>query len=76
LAVEKAPPFAVGVYRLPDAALELGRRRWAEACRTYAACVESGRWPGYSETITELTLPGWALSEFYAESDESTDTSE
>ena len=76
LAVEKSPPFSVGIYRLPDAALELGRRRWAEACRTYAACVESGRWPGYSETITELTLPGWALSELYADSDESTDKGE
>ncbi|MCC7277478.1 MAG: PD-(D/E)XK nuclease-like domain-containing protein, partial [Chromatiaceae bacterium] len=75
LAVEKAPPFAVGVYRLPDAALELGRRRWAEACRTYAACVESGQWPGYGDAIRELILPGWALNEFY-ESDETTDTSE
>lgn len=65
LVVEKAPPYGVAVYRLPDAALELGRRRWREAVRRYAECLERNTWPGYPETITELTLPGWALSEFY-----------
>jgi hypothetical protein len=74
LAVEKAPPFAVGVYRLPDAALEIGRRRWAAACALYAQCRESGQWPGYGEGIQELTLPNWALSELYEETDETTDS--
>ena len=69
LAVEKSAPFAVGIYRLPDAALELGRRRWREACELYAACLESGCWPGYPETITELALPNWAMAELY-ETDE------
>lgn len=72
VAVEKSAPFAVGIYRLPDAALELGRRRWREACALYVQCLESGRWPGYPETITELALPNWAMSELY-ESDESTE---
>ena len=70
LAVEKVPPFAVGIYRLPDAALELGRRRWAEACALYVACLESGRWPGYPATIQELALPNWAMSELYESTDE------
>ena len=70
LAVEKAPPFAVGIYRLPDAALELGRRRWGEACALYAQCLESGRWPGYGEGIQELALPNWAMSELYESIDE------
>ena len=70
VAVEKSAPFAVGIYRLPDAALELGRRRWREACALYVQCLESGRWPGYPETITELALPNWAMSELYESSDE------
>jgi hypothetical protein len=74
LAVEKTPPFAVGIYRLPDAALELGRRRWGEACELYATCIESGHWPGYGDGIRELILPGWAVSELYAESDETNDS--
>ncbi len=72
LAVEKSAPFAVGIYRLPDATLELGRRRWREACELYAACLESGCWPGYPETITELALPNWAMAELY-ETDETTE---
>lgn len=70
VAVEKVPPFAVGIYRLPDAALELGRRRWAEACALYVACLVSGSWPGYPDTITELALPNWAMSELYENTDE------
>lgn len=70
VAVEKSAPFAVGVYRLPDAALEIGRRRWREACGLYVQCLESGRWPGYPEGITELTLPSWAVSELYENIDE------
>lgn len=70
VAVEKSAPFAVGIYRLPDAALELGRRRWREACGLYVQCLESGRWPGYPEGITELTLPSWAVSELYENIDE------
>ena len=70
VAVEKAAPFAVGIYRLPDAALELGRRRWREACALYAQCLESGRWPGYAEGIQELALPNWAVSELYENTDE------
>lgn len=65
LVVEKQPPHGVAVYRLPDAALELGRRRWREAVAVYAECLERGTWPAYPETITELPVPGWALSELY-----------
>lgn len=73
IAVEKSPPFAVGIYRMPAAALELGRRRWAEACRLFASCRESGQWPGYGDAIQELTLPGWAISELYESTDESSE---
>lgn len=70
LAVEKSPPFACAVYRLPDAALELGRRRWAEACALYAQCDNRHEWPGYSYSITELTWPNWAMNELYSEGEE------
>ncbi len=73
IAAEKSPPFAVGIYRMPEAALELGRRRWREACELYVRCREAGTWPGYPEPITELTIPNWAISELYT--DETTDES-
>lgn len=61
--VEKAPPYLAAVYRLPDSFLELGRRQWAAACRTYAECRERGAWPGYAPGITELELPRWAWTD-------------
>ena len=73
VAVEKSAPFAVGIYRLPNAALELGRRRWREACALYAQCLETGRWPGYPEAITELTLPNWATAELYESTEETSE---
>jgi hypothetical protein len=72
IAVEKSPPFACAVYRLSDAHLELGHRRWAEACSTYQRCTESGEWPGYGDTIQELTLPNWAANELYIDPTEET----
>ncbi len=76
IAAEKTAPYVVGIYRLPDAALEIGRRRWAAACALYAQCRESGQWPGYGDGIQELTLPGWALSELFEDSDENDQTHE
>ena len=61
--VEKSPPFLAAVYRLPDSFLELGRRQWAAACRTYAECRERDAWPGYAPGITELELPRWAWTD-------------
>lgn len=75
VATEKVPPFACSVFRLPDAAWALGRTRWAAACERFAACLETDRWPGYEEGITELALPVWALRELY-ESDDNIDTTE
>lgn len=61
--VEKAPPYLAAVYRLPYSFLELGRRQWAAACRTYAECREKDAWPGYAPGITELDLPRWAWTD-------------
>ena len=62
LAVEKARPFAVGLYRLDETALEVGRQHVRRALRTWADCLESGRWPGYSDRIESISLPVWAIT--------------
>ena len=60
--VEKTPPYAVALYRAPEHMIEVGRQACREAIRTYAACLESGEWPGYGQTdsLTDLELPLWA----------------
>lgn len=61
LACESQAPFVCQPYIL-DAMAE--QRGWAireRAIAKQAACVASGRWPGYSDTVEELTLPAWAF---------------
>lgn len=60
LAVEKKPPFAIGIYFMePDV---LARAEIA-AHRDFMRIVEhrrSGEWPDYGYTPMPLALPGWA----------------
>lgn len=74
IALEKAPPYCCAVYAAPAALIERGKRKWEEACRRYVEYSASGEWPGYERDIQELTLPNWAMSELYIETDEKTDS--
>lgn len=60
LAVEKKPPYGVGVYFLhPDAK----KQGWAEALHdmnVYTTALENDEWTAYSENPVELELPRWA----------------
>lgn len=57
LAVEKTPPYLVGVYTLNDQWQEIGDV-WATAARrTFRACTDANLWPGYSTEIQELVPP-------------------
>jgi len=61
LAVESDPPYAVGVYRLDDDAIDVGARRCREALETFARCTRTDTWPGYDPHILPLALPAWAV---------------
>lgn len=63
IAVEKTPPYCVAVYELGEQSLEIGRSEWRQYLRQYKQCVETGEWPGYSETLTQIELPHWKLRE-------------
>jgi hypothetical protein len=55
--VETEPPYLVATYRVDAAAADVGREQNRIAREVYAACAESGIWPGYSEEIEDLSLP-------------------
>lgn len=59
VAVEKKPPYAVGVYVLDSDSLELGRAQYQHDLRIYAECVRTGEWPGYGDKIQTISLPAW-----------------
>jgi exodeoxyribonuclease VIII len=63
VAVEKAPPYAVGVYCLDFAAVAQGERLRQQALQTYRACTDTGVWPGYSSAVETLCLPRWAVND-------------
>lgn len=63
VAVETEWPYAAACYMLDDESLEAGRRWYRRHLATYAECLRSGIWPGYSPRIELLTLPRWATLE-------------
>lgn len=61
IAVEKKPPYAIGVYVLDDIALEEGWRKVSAALSYWKACTETGFYPAYQDEIVTLSLPIWAI---------------
>lgn len=63
LAVEKEPPYAVGVYELTREDVEYGRMLYKDALMTMAQAKCERRWPAYSDQIETISLPRWAKKE-------------
>ncbi len=59
VAIEKADPFVVQVYRVPESALELGREKYRANLEMLAHCRRESKWPGYAEGEVELEIPRW-----------------
>lgn len=60
LAVEKEPPYAVGVYLLDVAAVTKGHELARGNIETLRVCMETGEWVAYSNGVQDLSLPRWA----------------
>lgn len=59
IAVEKKPPYGVGVYVLDSETKDLGRAQYQHDLRVYAECLRTGEWPGYGDKIQIISLPAW-----------------
>lgn len=57
---EKEPPYLVTVHVLDASDVTAGENLNAEAIRTFAECLLTGRWPGYSDTAIVSSLPHFA----------------
>ena len=66
--VETSAPYLAGVHRLGDDEQRMGREKARRAIDTYAACMESGRWPGYRTKnggpIGIIRAPMYAIYEY------------
>lgn len=63
IVVEKSAPYAVALYELDAASIEVGRAKYQRALSLYRHCKMVGEWPGYSPEIISIQLPKWALME-------------
>lgn len=60
-ACEKAKPHVPGVYQVNAMAEERGFELRNRALDTLKVCIETGKWPPYSNKIVELALPAYAF---------------
>ena len=60
LAVETEAPFVCQPYYLDAEAESKGFALRCRAAATLKRCMESGRYPGYSDDLSPLRLPAWA----------------
>jgi hypothetical protein len=66
IVVEKEPPHLVQIYQLDDESIQMGRMLNRRALNTFARCLETGVWPGYStaeQPILQLQATRWFQSE-------------
>jgi exodeoxyribonuclease VIII len=61
IAVETEAPYLVSCNIIGPDSLVAGREAYRRNLDTYAKCVESGIWPGYSDAIQTINLPDWEL---------------
>ena len=59
IAVEKKPPYAVGVYKLDPESVEIGRMEYREDMTKLASAIATDEWPGYGDTVQSISLPAW-----------------
>lgn len=61
VAVEKSAPFATACYELDAEAMVHGSVLRHNALQRIQDCRAINEWPGYTDGIQTLQLPGWAL---------------
>lgn len=64
VAVEKEPPYGIGIYVLDDASIEKARQDIAALRARYAECLHTGEWPSYLAEIQNISIPNY---EFFKE---------
>lgn len=70
LAIEKSPPYAVGLYTLPPEMVDAGRRLARRNLETIADCRMLDAWPDFGAELFELPVPGWMRKQLGLDSPE------
>ena len=57
VAIEKEPPYAIGIYMLKNDWMEAAQYDYIRLMKMYQDCNERNNWPAYPEKIVELSMP-------------------
>ena len=63
VAVESEPPYLCQVYELDSRSIQLATVRYEKAMKCLTECQTSDLWPGYTDTLSILTMPPWHLKQ-------------
>ncbi|MBT3042233.1 MAG: PD-(D/E)XK nuclease-like domain-containing protein [Candidatus Thiodiazotropha sp. (ex Codakia orbicularis)] len=61
VAVEKQPPWGIGIYKLSPEERRIGRIEYQRNLDIYAECHQADEWPCYPTILRDLVLPPWGL---------------
>ena len=61
IAVESEPPYLCQVYELDDRSRRLASMRYEKTMKDLEECRTFDQWPGYTDTLSTLSLPGYHL---------------
>lgn len=57
VAVEKTPPFEVGLFILSSTDQETARQKYLSNLETFKKCKSNNDWPGYPQSIIKIQTP-------------------
>ncbi|MGI3198470.1 PD-(D/E)XK nuclease-like domain-containing protein [Streptomyces sp. GTA36] len=57
---EKTAPYVITVIEVNATSRRIGAARNRAAIERFAHCTATGHWPGYSDDVVPVALPGWA----------------
>lgn len=63
----KDAPYLITVVELRRSSISIGRERNRQALEVYAECVATGHWPGHTDEIELISLPGWMENHYLQE---------
>lgn len=61
VAIEDTYPYSIGLYELGEEEFAVGKYHLDRLIDGYKIGMESGNWPGYSDTVHHARLPGWYM---------------
>ena len=64
MAIEKTPPYEIGLYVADETVIECGRAAYKKALKRFKKCNDENRWPGMTEEFLNISMPHDALYEW------------